>query len=100
MDTKYLLVRLAMIFWKVSTMFLKNAIKMTKAVINIEISSALVSIVKNSSIAVILPATSFQCSVSVKETGKDRATANVFMCHLYRNIEPITRETATLHCCV
>jgi hypothetical protein len=51
-------------------------------VINIEIPSDLLSIMKNSSIAVILPATSFQCPVSVKETGKDRAIANVFISHL------------------
>ena len=69
-------------------------------VINIEIPSDLLLIMKNSSTAVILPAISFQCSVNVKATGKDRAIANVFVSHLCRNIEPITRETATLHCCV
>ena len=82
MNTKYLLVRLAMIFWKVATMFLKNTIKITKVVINIEIPSGLLSTMKNSNTAVILPAISLQCSVSVKEAGKDKAIANIFISHL------------------
>lgn len=63
-------------------MFLKNTIKITKAVINIEIPSGLFSAMKNSNTAVILPAISLQCSVSVKEAGKDKAIANIFISHL------------------
>ena len=100
MNMKYLLVRPEINFWKVVIIFLRNIIRVTMNVIDIEIPSGLFSIMKNLSTAVILPAISFQCSAINSETGKVITMINVSTSHLFLNIEDMVRDASVRCRCI